>query len=132
MNTAVMMDQEQDLRELCCTVRTLVMNGEYKKCTSMICKAMGEYPHNPEPHNLLGIVLEHTGDHCSAMKHFRAAWALDPTYAPASQNLNNYGTFYSTGTCAYDESDCSPKEESTRYEVRYDEHGVGHVIRRRK
>ncbi len=131
MNTAVMMDQEQALHQLCCTVRTLVMTGEYHKCTNLITKAMGAFPHNPEPHNLLGIVLEHEGDHCMAMKHFRAAWALDPAYAPANQNLTHYGTFYSNGKCAYEESDCTAKAPD-RYEVRYDEHGVGHVIRRRK
>ena len=133
MHTAVMMEQkqEEDLHKLCSTVRTLVSNGEYNECTTMISKAMGEHPHNPEPHNLLGIVLEHTGNHCAAMKHFRAAWALDPTYAPASQNLNNYGTFYSNGRCAYDESDCEIKEY-THYAVEYDDRGVGHMIRRKK
>ena len=41
----------------------------------------------PEPHNLFGILLELRGDGDSARKHYRAAYALDPTYRPASRNL---------------------------------------------
>ena len=95
----------------------------------MICQAMGEFPNAPEPHNLLGIVMEKEGDHAGAMKHFRAAYALDPTYLPARQNLDHYGTFYSRGGCAYDESDC-PQEAPSPYEIQYDEKGIGHAVRR--
>ncbi|MPN31218.1 hypothetical protein SDC9_178692 [bioreactor metagenome] len=66
------------------------------------------------------------------MKHFRAAWALDPTYIPARQNLDCYGTFFSNGKCAYDESDYSVEEDEERkkYEIEYDKHGIGHIVRK--
>ena len=96
----------------------------------MICQAMGQFPNAPQPHNLLGIVMEKEGDHASAMRHFRAAYALDPTYLPARQNLDHYGTFYSRGGCAYDESDC-PQEAPSPYEIQYDEKGIGHAVRRK-
>jgi Flp pilus assembly protein TadD len=41
----------------------------------------------PQPHNLLGILCELTGDDNTARKHYRAAYALDPTYKPACRNL---------------------------------------------
>jgi Flp pilus assembly protein TadD len=41
----------------------------------------------PEPHNLFGILSELKGNDDSARKHYRAAYALDPTYKPACRNL---------------------------------------------
>lgn len=95
----------EQLNNLCTSIRTFVSNGDYESCIAPICEAMRQNPHAPHPHNLLGIVLEKMGNHLEAMKHFRAAWALDPTYTPASHNLNTYGTFFSKGICAFDESD---------------------------
>lgn len=94
-----------ELNQLCTLVRAFVKDGAYEVCIERICRAMEKYPHAPQPHNLLGIVLEKMGNHMTAMKHFRAAWALDPSYLPANHNLKTYGTFYSGGYCAFDESD---------------------------
>lgn len=104
---------ENPLAELCASVRRLVAEKDYETCERIICQAMVEYPHAPQPHNLLGIILEKTGNHRLAMKHFRAAWALDSTYLPADYNLETYGTFFSSGNCAYDESDI-PVKSATR------------------
>jgi hypothetical protein len=52
-----------------------------------IANAMSLNMDAPEPHNLLGILCELTGDDTSARKHYRAAYALDPTYKPACRNL---------------------------------------------
>ena len=126
---------ENDLEALCNTARKLIGIQAYQQCEGMLCDAMGKYPHAPQPHNLIGILLEKTGDHLAAMKHFRAAWALDPTYTPARQNLECYGTFFSSGRCAYDESDC-PSEDEHRspgnFKIMYDAHRIGHVVGRRK
>lgn len=123
----------EDLGTLCATVRELVRMQDYEKCESLIRRAMGTYPHAPEPHNLFGILFEKKGEHPTAMKHFRAAWALDPTYIPARQNLDCYGTFFSGGKCAYDESDCKTEEENGSrgdHKIEYDEHGIGRIVRR--
>lgn len=105
MNTANKNHYSQELLLLCATVRDFMKEKEYDACFGLICETMERYPDAPHPHNLLGILLEKSGNHSLAMKHFRAAWALDPTYLPARHNLENYGTFYSRGGCAYDESD---------------------------
>ncbi len=47
----------------------------------------------PEPHNLLGILYELQSDDNSARKHYRAAYALDPTYTPAIRNLERLVIF---------------------------------------
>ena len=129
-----MMTQEltscaMQLQALCDGVRKYAKAHDYQKCVEMICEAMGKFPNAPQPHNLLGIVMEKEGDHAGAMRHFRAAYALDPAYLPARQNLDHYGTFYSRGGCAYDESDCS-QEAPSPYEIQYDEKGIGHTVRR--
>lgn len=95
------------VHELCDTTRKMVAERRYEECKSCISEMMSYYPHSPIPHNLIGIVLEKEGCHTSAMKHFRAAYALDPTYLPARHNLEHYGTFFSRGKCAYDETDCN-------------------------
>ena len=121
--------RSKELSDLCVQVRSLMASREYDTCSRLICQAMTLFPSAPHPHNLMGVLLEKTGDHASAMKHFRAAWALDPTYGPASQNLSAYGTFYSRGTAAYDEEDC--RDESAPCTVEYDRMGIGHILRRK-
>lgn len=97
--------EAEELHQLCLTIRSLLPTGDYQKCKQMICEAMRKYPDAAQPHNLYGLVLEKEGNHASAMKHFRAARALNPTYLPARQNLEYYGTFHTDGNCAFDESD---------------------------
>ena len=96
----------EELNALCDTVRTVAQSKNYQKCEVLIFEAMKKHPHSPEPHNLLGIILEKQGNHRLAMKHFRAAAALDPSYLPARQNLTNFGTFFSSGRYAFDDGDC--------------------------
>ncbi len=131
MKQANTSENKQELAALCSTVRKLVDQSEYRQCESLIINAMCKYPHAPEPHNLIGVLLEKEGDHITAMKHFRAAWALDPTYIPARYNLEHFGTFFSKGKCAFDEMDCSEDEKQDLFKVEYDTHGVGRVVRRR-
>lgn len=118
---------DNELESLCELVRAFVDENDYEACIPPICHAMKKYPHAPHPHNLFGIVLEKMGDHVSAMKHFRAAWALDPTYIPATHNLHTYGTFFSKGSCAFSMADVAPPSPSN-LEVVYDKRGVGRVV----
>ena len=113
-------DMKIKMHILCAAVRKYSNASNYEKCVELIREAMSECPDAPEPHNLLGVVLESEGDHSEAMRHFRAACALDPTYLPAQQNLEHFGTFFAQGKCAYDEDDC-PKEDSDEYKFEQDE-----------
>lgn len=96
----------ENLKVLCDAVRIFAEGKDYTECELLIFEAMKTYPHSPQPHNLIGIILEKQGNHMLAMKHFRAAAALDPAYLPARQNLTSFGTFFSSGGYAFDESDC--------------------------
>lgn len=60
---------------------------EFALSRSIIASAMAMNMDAPEPHNLLGILYELMGDDLSARQHYRAAYALDPTYKPCCRNL---------------------------------------------
>lgn len=105
MSNNVFSKYDEQLNKLCCDIRSLVYEGDYEACEKLLCEAMFKYPHAPHPHNLYGIILEKKGDHYRAMNHFRAAWALDPSYLPANHNLNTYGSFFARGKCAFSEDD---------------------------
>ena len=107
----------ENLRTLCGIVKKLIRMRDYENCETLIRSAMGKHPHAPEPHNLIGILLEKKGDHPMAMRHFRAAWALDPAYIPARRNLECYGTFFSSGKCSYDAGDCPAEENETGFKA---------------
>ncbi len=47
-----------ELDQLCTSVRAFAIDGAYEICLEPICRAMQRYPHAPQPHNLLGIILE--------------------------------------------------------------------------
>lgn len=109
--------------------RQLNDRKEYEKCKKVIAEAMAKNPHSAIPHNLMGILMEEKQDHILAMKHFRAAYALDPTYIPARYNMELYGTMYATGKCAYTEEDC-PVQDNSKFKLVYDEHHVGYLVRK--
>ena len=120
-----MNENDTDFRELtniCIAAHTLSAEEQYDKCLSMLAAAMAHHPDAPEPHNLMGLVLEHQGKHTSAMKHFRAALALDPTYRPARENLEKYGGV-GDNRAAWQRADCGKKEE-------YSEWRFGRFVRR--
>jgi len=79
--------------------KRLIVQHEYKECEKKLGEAMLRNPHSAIPHNLMGILMEKENNHVLAMKHFRAAYALDPTYIPARYNMEQYGTMYPSGRC---------------------------------
>ncbi len=122
-----------ELITLCNSVKELIGKRKLDESEELIRQAMAKYPHAPEPQNLMGIQLENNDDHLSAMKHFRAAWALDPTYIPSRYNLEQYGDiFCNNRKAAYVEEDCPQEQEKALYKIEYDEKGIGHVVKRDK
>lgn len=73
-----------------------LQDNEFKESYDMILNALKANPDAPEPHNLLGIWYEFSGNSELARKHYRAAYALDPTYKPASENLERVCTIFTT------------------------------------
>lgn len=90
-----------NLKTFCKTGKKLLCKNKFEECRNLIVEVMKNNPDAPEPHNMLGILLEKEGDHALAMRHFRAAWALDPSYLPARKNLEVFGTFDEKPECDF-------------------------------
>lgn len=98
---------KENEKEICLTIRTLIEQEQYKEAYEVIVDHMKLAPDDAPWHNFLGILYEKQGDHVGGMKHFRAAWALDPAYLPARWNMDLYGGFQQgKKTCAYLEEEC--------------------------
>ena len=126
------MSEQNAMQPLTAHIRLLVAQRHFSEAEDEAAKAMAAAPHAAQPHNLMGIIAESRNDHVQAMKHFRAAWALDPTFLPARINIERYGSF--SGQMprpVYDETECTPCPAESRgaYRIEYDAKGVGHVIR---
>jgi lipoprotein NlpI len=78
---------------------------EFKDAYPLIVEAIRVNPDAPQPHNLLGIWFELTGDGDKARKHYRAAYALDPTFKPACRNLERICTMFEYGRTPLDFGD---------------------------
>ena len=125
-----MYDQKQ-MQALTARVRALVKENHMCEAETAAAKAMADAPHEAQPHNLMGIIMERENDHIQAMKHFRAAWALDPTFVPARINMERYGSFsFTMPRPAYDEADCPQEADVQKCRIETDAHGIGHVVRR--
>ena len=125
-----MYDQKQ-MQALTARVRALVQENHMCEAEAAAAKAMADAPHEAQPHNLMGIIMERENDPIQAMKHFRAACALDPTFVPARINMERYGSFsFTMPRPAYDEADCPQEANAHKCRIETDEHGIGHVVRR--
>ena len=126
------MRNQEAMQNLTARVRALVAQRHFSEAEDEAAQAMAAAPHDAQLHNLMGIIAESRNDHVQAMKHFRAAWALNPTYRPARINMERYGSFSrQMPRPVYDETECAPCPAESRpaYRVEYDKHGIGHVIR---
>ena len=97
---------EEELQDLVAEAKEMIGRREFEACEALLATAMFQNPHSAVPHNLMGLLLEKRRKHEDAMKHFRAANALDPAYAPARWNLEGFAEFYKTRKDAYSVSDC--------------------------
>lgn len=101
---------------------------DYAVAQEYIKYAMLEDYHSPEVQNLIGVLAELTRDLSLAGKHYRAALALDPTYKPASRNLERITSFYyRVENTEPDFGDKLEEEEIIPYIIEYDKKNIGHL-----
>ncbi len=72
--------------------RKLASESKYEEAIASAKQCIGSHPENAAGFNLLGEVLEVTGDRAEALKNYRVALDLDPTYTAASKNLERAAT----------------------------------------
>lgn len=60
---------------------------QFEKAQEQVKEASRKDPSKPEAQNLLGAIVELQGDWLTALKHYRAAASLDPSFEPAEKNI---------------------------------------------
>lgn len=81
----------------------------------------------PQTHNLYGIIAEYKGDILLAVKHYRASYALEPSYKPALRNLERITDFYGALDKKIDFGNETDSAQNGAYTVEYDSSGIGRV-----
>lgn len=64
-----------------------INHRNFDRAVELLQEATSLNTEKPEPFNLLGVIYELKSDHPRAMKMYRTALSLDPTYKPADDNL---------------------------------------------
>ncbi len=67
----------------------------FNEAFELLKKAAALDNEKPEPFNLMGIIYELKNRQAEAMKMYRAALALEPSYHPANENLQRASEFVS-------------------------------------
>lgn len=62
-------------------------NHQFDKAVTLIHEAMSINDNGVEAQNLLGAYYELTGDRLLALRHYRAAYAMEPSYQYANLNI---------------------------------------------
>lgn len=84
--------------------KKMINKKKFDRAENYLDSALAKDPSTPEPFNLLGVILEMKGETTEALKKYRAALALDPSYKPAEQNIERATQFdYSTEGIKLDE-----------------------------
>lgn len=105
----VLSRQELPLGEPAATFETcleqamlLIHKREYERAGQFLRRALTMETLRPEPYNLLGCTQELDGNELEAQRLYRAALAVDPSYAPADGNLRRLAQMFRTDRHAPD------------------------------
>jgi DNA-binding NarL/FixJ family response regulator len=74
------------------TARDYVERQDFPQAEGFLREALRCNPNRPEALTFLGEIEEYLGNRLDALKKYRAALDLDPTYAPAQQTLHRATT----------------------------------------
>ncbi len=93
------LDEESavDYRSLIELAKRHISDRSFGAAREAARKAIAADPAHPEPYNLLGALIEIKGDWLEAQKFYRAALEIDPTFKPASANLERTTSWHKFG-----------------------------------
>src|SRR4030042_981443 len=74
-----------------------ITDRNFAAARESVRKAIAADPGHPQAYNLLGALLEIKGDSVAAQKFYRAALDIDPTFKPASANLERTTSWHKAG-----------------------------------
>ena len=90
-----------------------VGNRDFEAAIEHVREAIALDPTRAEAFNLMGALLEIRGDRLNALKNYRAALSLDPTYEPATRNLDRAADWRHMGEVVLGEV-AGPKPEKEK------------------
>lgn len=68
--------------------KKMINRREFERAQEYLEQSLTRDTSAPEPFNLLGVIQEMRGETTEALKKYRAALGLDPTYSPAQENMD--------------------------------------------
>lgn len=88
---------ESDYQSSLKSAKRLARKRQFERAIAETKRAIGADPSRPEAFNFLGQLQETLGERLEALKNYRVAISLDPTYQPAKDNLNRATTHPGSG-----------------------------------
>jgi len=89
-------EEVEDFEGFITLAKNAINKRDFSKAKEMLNKATSLNSEKPEPFNLLGIIYEMQHQQQEAMKMYRAALALDPSYKPANENIERAGQAFAS------------------------------------
>ena len=86
---------KEEMQRLCDFVRENVEKHDYEKCKEKIMRAMSEFPHAAEPHNLMGVLLGKRRKSCNCNETFPSGMGIRSCISP---NKGESGSLWSVST----------------------------------
>jgi len=87
----------EDYRTWIELAKRFITDRKFGPAKEIVQRAMAADPGQPEAYNLLGALIEITGDLKEALKFYRAALDIDPTFKPAWANLDRAASYHKFG-----------------------------------
>jgi CheY-like chemotaxis protein len=110
-----------DYRALVETARNLIKDKNYPSAAGYARKAIFSDPSKPEAYNILGAAAELAGDRENALKYYRTAAAIGPSFNLALKNLERITNVFGQPSEIFIDDD-SPRKRS-------DETKTGEIVR---
>lgn len=88
-------EKDEDYNSLILRAKAAINERNFELAENLLKQATNLVEENAEPYNLLGVLAEMRGKFPQAMKMYRAALDIDPSYNPAQDNLERASDFNS-------------------------------------
>jgi len=100
-----------------------ITDRDFAGARTTVRNSIATDPGHAEAYNLLGVLFEIKGDGLEAQKFYRAALDIDPTYRPASANLDRVTSWIKIGTIDFGQNkvQAEPLAESGEKDDRNEE-----------
>lgn len=95
-----------------------ISDRKFVAAQEAVRKAIAMDPAQPAAYNLLGALLEISGDWLGAQKFYRAALDIDPTYKAASANLERTTSWHKYGRIELGESERQDETDAEKDHVK--------------